>query len=111
MPIYGFKEEDIARISAAIRAYEQSEGSRPSRQTIATRQPIDPMRLVRATEAVAGGSSGMFQFITGSKGSETDTTEEPLEMWSPPGMNWEEDDKGYALYIDTGWEVARRSCT
>ena len=110
MPLYGFKDEDIARIAAAVRAFEQSEGTRPSRQTLATRQPIDPMRLVRATEDVTGGTTGKFQFITGSKGAETDTLEEPVEMWSPPGVDWDADDKGYALYVDTGWEVARRSC-
>lgn len=111
MALKGLNSQQEAILREIFHEYLASEGQRASRQTIVSRQPLDPIRLVRATADVTGGATGMFQFISGSKGSETDTDEEPVEMWSPPGVDWETDDKGYALFIDTGWEVGRRSCT
>lgn len=117
MTLYGFKAEDIARIAEAVRAHEQSEPRPQSMRRVSASPPTDPMRLVRALEDINGGGTGLFQFISGDKGAETDTDEDPVEMWSPPGVDWSgteengpDSDKGYALYIDSGWEVGRRSC-
>lgn len=67
------------------------------------------IRLVRATGSVSAGSSGLFQYISGPKGAETDTDEDPVLMYSP-GDDFDENDLGLSAWIDTGLEVNRRTC-
>lgn len=113
----GLNDAAVKLLRQMFEDFLSQEGTRATRQTVAPRVPMDPIRLVRACEDIAGGSMGTFRFISGEKGAEVDTEEDPVEMWSPPGVEWvgqedhdPENDQGYALFIDSGWEVSRRSC-
>lgn len=119
--IFGFEEEDVRRIAAAIRAYEGSEPIQQTQRSTARNKPSSELGIAITTEEIQPNTFGLARFAHGPKGEEVAYGPEYLMFFrneEPDPQPCPASTKCYRSWVpcnslegeQTGWELTPIAC-